>query len=318
MRVLITGGAGFIGRWIAKKFLDEGAKVHIYDNLSNGTEDNITEFRDQINFVKADIRDKSALKSIFRNKFDICIHAAAQINVQKSIDDPRKNFEINVIGSENVLQECVKTACKFVHISTCMVYDVATNKGINENHRVLPKSPYASSKLATDYNALSYHYAYGTEVLILRPFNIYGPFQRADTEGGVLSIFVRQFLEGQPLTVFGSGLQTRDLLYVEDCAEFVYRASVCDKCNGMVLNAGLDRDFKIIDLAKLVAKEDSKIKFVKHPHQQSEINRLLCDSSKARRLLNWEPKTDIVMGIRRLMDFMRKSDLIREPEIIED
>ena len=305
MKVLVTGGAGFIGRWISKKFLAEGAEVHIYDNLINGSEDNISEFRNEVNFVKGDIRSRSQLESVFKNKFDICIHAAAQINVQKSIDNPDENFEINIIGSENVLRECHKTGCKMVHLSSCMVYDISGNKGINEKHAVLPKSPYAASKLAADNSALSYHYAYGDQVLILRPFNTYGPYQRTDSEGGVVSIFVKQMLNDKPITIFGSGLQTRDLLYAEDCAEFVYQASTSDKCSGMVLNAGFDEDIRIIDLAKLIVNGDkSKVKFVEHPHPQSEIKKLLCDSRKARKLLEWKPNTDIKTGVQKLAKWM--------------
>ncbi len=303
MKVLVTGGAGFIGRWICKKFLHEGAEVHIFDNLSNGSEENISEFRRDVNFVKGDVRNRTQLSSIFNNTFDVCIHAAAQINVQRSIDNPIENFDINVIGSENVLRECHRIGCKMVHISSCMVYDLSGNKGITESHPVLPKSPYAASKLAADFSALGYHHAYGDDVVVLRPFNTYGPYQRADTEGGVVPVFVRQFLTGQPVTVFGTGLQTRDLLYVEDCAEFIYRASTSDKARGMVLNAGLDRDIRIIDLARLVAGKN-KIKFVKHPHPQSEIKKLLCNSSKARRLLKWKPKVGIEEGVSRLQDWM--------------
>lgn len=307
MKVLITGGAGFIGRWVSKKFLDEGAEVYIYDNLSNGSKNNINEFHNQVNFVKGDIRSRTQLGSVFENKFDICIHAAAQINVQKSIDDPDENFEVNVIGSENVLRECHRIGCKMIHMSSCMVYNISGNRGITENHPELPKSPYAASKLSADHNAMGYHYAYGDKILILRPFNTYGPFQRTDSEGGVVSIFVKQMLENKPITIFGSGVQTRDLLYVEDCAEFVYRASTSEKCNGMILNAGFDKDIRVIDLAKLVADGDrSKIKFVEHPHPQSEIKKLLCNSNKARKLLNWKPKTNIKTGIEKLADWMAK------------
>lgn len=307
MKVLVTGGAGFIGRWISKKFLDEGAEVCIYDNLSNGSEENINEFRSEISFVKADIRNRSALERAFRNKFDICVHAAAQINVQNSIDYPDENFDVNVVGSEYVLRECHKTFCKLVHISSCMVYDMSQNGGASENHTVLPKSPYAASKLAADHSVLAYHHAYGDSTLILRPFNIYGPFQKTNTEGGVVSIFVKQLLTNQPLTIFRPGLQTRDLLYIEDCTEFVYKASVSEKCNGMILNAGYDKDIKIIELANLIANNDeSKIKFVKHPHPQSEITKLLCDSHKAREMLSWEPRTGIEEGIHKLKEWMAR------------
>lgn len=304
MKVLVTGGAGFIGRWVVKRFLDANAEVHVLDNLSNGSIKNIEEMIDNIDFTQGDVRDTELISSLFSEKFDICIHAAAQINVQRSIDNPSENFLVNVLGSENVLQHCHRTACKMVHMSSCMVYDLSGSKGINESHPLLPKSPYAASKLAADFAALGYYHAYGDNMTVLRPFNTYGPFQRTDTEGGVVPIFVKQALSGQPVTVFGTGRQTRDLLYVEDCADFVFRAATSAKTSGMVLNAGLDKDIKIIELAAMVAGDRKKVKFVKHPHPQSEIKKLLCDSSKARRLLGWRPKVGIAEGVEKLCDWM--------------
>lgn len=311
MKVLITGGAGFIGRWVAKKFLTANAEVYVYDNLSNGRKENISEFIREINFVNADIRKKSSLERVFRNKFDICIHAAAQISVQASIDNPSLNFDINVVGSNNVLEECHKNSCKMVHLSSCMVYDYSQSRGIGENHKLLPRSPYASSKLSTDYHALAYHYAYGDQVTIVRPFNTYGPFQKDSSEGGVVSIFLGQHLHGLPLTIYKSGLQSRDLLYVEDCAEFIYLASI-SKTNGLIFNAGYDEDIMIKDLAKLISHEanqnSSPLIFLEHPHPQSEIKKLLCDSSRARELLKWKPKTKLTKGIEKLREWMKDID----------
>ena len=313
MRVLITGGAGFIGRWVTKRFLAENAEVYVYDNLSNGNLENIREFLGEINFINADIRDRSSLERAFRNKFNLCIHAAAQINVQTSIDNPLFNFDVNVVGSENVLDQCHKNSCKIVHISSCMVYDTYTaNNGINENHKILPRSPYAASKASTDYNALAYHLTFGDDVTILRPFNTYGPFQRSDTEGGVVSIFVKQNLFGVPLTVFEPGYQSRDLLYVEDCAEFIYLASTSELTNGIVLNAGYDRDVTILELADIIMCDtnnhhNSDVIYVKHPHPKSEISKLLCDSSLAREILRWKPRTELEQGIERVKEWMQSS-----------
>lgn len=295
---------------MTKKFLSENAEVYVYDNLSNGCRDNIREFSDEVNFVNGDIRDKSLLEKIFKNRFDVCIHAAAQINVQKSIDDPSFNFDVNVVGSENILNQCRENSCKMVHISSCMVYDTSSNYGINENHRLFPKSPYAASKAATDYSALACHHAFGADVTILRPFNTYGPFQRPDTEGGVVSIFVSQHLSGSPVTIFKPGLQSRDLLYVEDCAEFIYLASTSELTNGKILNAGYDKVITIIELAELIVQSDNRgstgLTFVEHPHPQSEVSKLLCDSTEAREMLGWAPQTELKQGIKRVIEWMQE------------
>jgi len=312
MKLLVTGGAGFIGRWVVKKLLDEKHNVWIVDDLSNGREENIQEFKDNPNFkefVKGDIRNKDLISDLFKNKFDICIHAAAQINVQESLDNPRKDFEINVIGTYNILNEALKYKTKVVLLGTCMVYDLSRGGAITEEHKIKPASPYAGSKVAAEALAKSYYYGLGLPVVIVRPFNTYGPFQKANMEGGVVSIFVKRNLEGEPLNIFGDGTQTRDLLYVEDCADFIVKAAFSEKAVGEVINAGCGKDISINDLAMLIAKDKNKIKHVPHHHPQSEIPKLLCDYSKARKLLGWEPKVSLEEGIKRLENWMRKNGI---------
>jgi nucleoside-diphosphate-sugar epimerase len=180
-----------------------------------------------------------------------------------------------------------------------MVYDLTSSKAINEEHPVNPKSPYAGSKLAAENLALSYYHAYGLPVVITRPFNTYGPYQKSNMEGGVVSIFIRSLLEGEPLKVFGDGTQTRDLLYVEDCAEFIVKAAFTEKAVGEVINGGYGQDIAINDLAVLVCKDAERIKHVKHHHPQSEIPKLLCDYTKAKEMLGWVPKTSLEEGIEK-------------------
>ena len=303
-KTLVTGGAGFIGRWLVKKLLDEGKEVWVIDNLDNGQESNLGEFSGNPllkDVVVGDILNKSLVEKIFRVEPDIVYHLAAQINVHESLENPEKAYRVNVEGTYNILEACRPKLTQLMLMGTCMVYDVADSSGpISEAHRLKPASPYAGSKLASEVLAESYAYGYGLPVVTCRPFNTYGPYQKTNMEGGVVSIFVKQMLNGEMLKIFGDGTQTRDLLYVEDCVDFIYQASLSDQAYGQVINAGLGMDISINDLARLVCPDDSRIRHVEHHHPQSEIQKLLCDSSKAKALLGWEARIDLPTGIEKL------------------
>ena len=310
MVFLVTGGAGFIGRWVVKKLLTNYVEVVVIDNLSNGRKENLAEFTDDPlfkEFIIGDITDKELVEKIFAaNKFSTCIHLAAQINVQESIDHPEKAFKTNVLGTYNILEAALKTNSKVILIGTCMVYDLAgSNIAISENHQLKPSSPYAGSKLAAEVLALSYYYGLNLPVVILRPFNTYGPFQKSNHEGGVVSIFVKNKLNDEKLLIYGDGTQTRDLLYIEDCAEFIVAASVNEKCIGETINAGTGHDISIKELAILIVQNEDLIEYKTHHHPQSEISKLVCDISKAKQLLDWQPKTSLVKGINLLEMWMK-------------
>jgi nucleoside-diphosphate-sugar epimerase len=325
MKVLVTGGAGFIGRWVVKGLLEichakvergsrsltspENIEVWVFDDLSNGSERNLEELQHQggfREFIKGDIRDQKVVEKLFLHRFDLCIHLAAQINVQESLDNPEKAFSANVIGTYNILEEARKYKTKLVLLGTCMVYDLANSStAINEQHLVKPVSPYAGSKLAAEELAVSYYHGYGLPVVICRPFNTYGPFQKSDMEGGVVSIFIKRNLKGKNLEIFGDGIQTRDLLYVEDCADFILRASFVEEAIGQVFNAGTGKDVSVNDLALLVCKDKKRIKYLPHHHPQSEIAKLCCDYSKAQSLLGWNPRISLQEGISRTEEWIR-------------
>lgn len=301
MKVLVTGGAGFIGRWVVKKLLEDNHEVWVLDDLSNGRRENLNEFSSNNalkEFQVGDIKDREVVDGLFGNCFDICYHLAASINVQDSIDDPRTTFNNDVIGTFNVLEECRKKGTKMVFMSTCMVYDRAMNdQGIDEKWPTKPASPYAGSKIAGENMVRSYWFTYGLPTVVIRPFNTYGPFQKSSGEGGAVAIFIRRQLEGEILNIYGDGTQTRDLLYVEDCARFVVESGYSKKVNGEIVNAGLGRDISINDLAVLITGSKDRIKHVPHIHPQSEIPKLLCNYSKARLLLGWEPQISLEEGI---------------------
>lgn len=310
MRALVTGGAGFIGRWVVKKLIDEQVEVFVLDNLTNGSKKNVEElklfpyFKD---FVIGDIKDQSLLIDLFKEMFDICFHLAASIIVQDSIDDPKTTFDNDVIGTFNVLEQCRKTNTKMVFVSTCMVYDTASaNSAISEEHPTKPASPYAASKLAGENMVESYFHAYGLPAVILRPFNVYGPFQKSTGEGGVVSIFTKKNLAGETLQIYGDGTQTRDFLYVEDCADFIIQAGFSDETNGQILNAGYGHDITINELAELIYKDASKVTHVEHIHPQSEIPKLLCDYTKAKNLLEWSPKVSLQKGLKKTEEWIKQ------------
>jgi nucleoside-diphosphate-sugar epimerase len=335
LKTLVTGGGGFIGRWVVGRLLDEGHHVLALDDLSNGRRENLSEFQDHPGFqglIEGDLKDRRLLKRIFsETTWDFVFHLGASIHVQRSIDDPETTFRNDVDGTFAILEACreqyfrlngLETGKEFLLdevveslvdrrprltvMSTCMVYAPAPgDESIAEGHALRPASPYAASKIAADNLALSYFHAYRMPVTVVRPFNTYGPFQKSNTEGGVVSIFLKRDIEGEVLLVKGDGKQTRDLLYVEDCAEFVTRAGENEKAEGEVVNAGTGSDIAIRDLAQMIATADNHIEYVPHDHPQAEIMKLLCNPSKALRLLEWEPRTSLKEGLERTRLWLR-------------
>jgi nucleoside-diphosphate-sugar epimerase len=325
---------------VVKRLLAARYSVVVLDDFSNAHARNLAEFHSnsRLSIVDGSVTDRGALESLWREHgpFDIVFHLAASIRVQESIDNPRATFHNDVNGTFEVLECCRRQFFaangltdgqpfhlheaapkltvkhpRVVCMSTCMVYARAQDKeGIGETHATHPASPYAASKLAAENLTLSYYSAYGMPAKVLRPFNTYGPFQKRNLEGGVVAIFIDRDLKGQPLQIKGDGTQTRDLLYVEDCARFVMDAGTSPKGDGEVLNAGLGRDVSINELARLVADtthggQGVPITHVVHDHPQAEIAKLLCNNAKAARVLNWRPEISLEEGIQRTREWIR-------------
>jgi len=307
MRILVTGAAGFIGRWLVADLLERGHTVLPLDNLAAGVRDNLAELDGHPNLeplVVGDVRD-AAICGAAVDGVDAIAHLAASISVQDSIDDPATTFENDVVGTFNLLEAARPHRLRFLFMSTCMVYDRATTPaGIDEDHPTKPASPYAASKLAGEALTLSYHHAFGMATTVVRPFNTYGPFQRSVGEGGVVAIFTRRSLAGEPLVIYGDGTQTRDLLYVTDCARFVGDALLSDAAVGQILNAGSGADVSINDLAAAIEPDPQRLQHVPHIHPQSEIAVLRCDPTRAREVLGWTPSVGLGEGLGRVREWM--------------
>ena len=334
MRCLVTGGAGFIGRWLVERLLARGDEVLGLDDLSNGRRENIREFEGKPGFlglVVGDIKDSACISAVFaRENWDAVFHLGASIHVQRSIDDPEPTFRNDTEGTFRILEACrrqyfatngldidakhfdydrdvprlTKRLPRVAVMSTCMVYDLAGGAPISETHPYRPASPYAAAKIGADMLAISYEKSYRMPVTVVRPFNTYGPFQKSNSEGGVVSIFLKRDIAGEPLLIKGSGEQTRDLLYVEDCADFIVRCALSERAEGEIVNAGTGLEVAIKDLATMCASRANRVEHVAHDHPQAEIMRLLCDSSKARRLLGWTPQVKLAEGLRRTRDWL--------------
>jgi UDP-glucose 4-epimerase len=307
MRVLVTGAAGFIGRWVVGELLARGHSVLPIDSLVAGEVTNLDEFAGQpglLPFEQGDVRDAAACRR-WTGQVDAVAHLAASISVQDSIDDPATTFENDVVGTFQILEGARASGARVLFMSTCMVYDRASSPaGIAETDPTRPASPYAASKLSGEALTLSYWHAYGLPATVVRPFNTYGPFQRSVGEGGVVAIFTRRSLQGEPLKIYGDGTQTRDLLYASDCARFVCDALLSDAATGRILNAGTGADVSVNDLAAAIEPDPSRIVHVEHIHPQSEIAVLRCDAREAERVLGWRPEVPLDEGLRRVRSWM--------------
>jgi nucleoside-diphosphate-sugar epimerase len=292
---------------VVRELLERGHTVLPIDNLVAGSAENLAELdgRPGLRPLEiGDVRDAERCRA-WLGSVDAVAHLAASISVQDSIDDPSGTFDNDVVGTFLLLEAARERRARFLFMSTCMVYDQADTAGaIDEDHPTKPASPYAAAKLAGEALTLSYGQAYGLPVTVVRPFNTYGPFQRSVGEGGVVAIFTRRSLLGEELRIFGDGTQTRDLLYVEDCARFVSDALLSDAALGLVLNAGTGRDVAVNELAALVEPDPARVVHVEHIHPQSEIAVLRCDPRLAGELLGWQPRVPLADGLARVRTWM--------------
>lgn len=290
-KIFITGICGFIGTHLSKRLEDEGYHVYGIDNLSNPCEYH----RD--NFINGDILDIEKYENVIKD-YDFIIHLAALINVEESLEDPKKAVYVNTIGTFNILKLCKKYNIKLIYASTCEIYgDKYTMKKMDEKHRTIPKSPYAASKLGADGLCHAYYHSYGTKVVIVRNYNTMGKYQSDHKFGAVIAKFANRLSNGLPPVIFGDGTQRRDYISYNDAIDF-YMLIIknAEKLNlwGEEYNVGLGQNISINDLAtkmiKLYGYED-KLKPIHSNARPGEVHEFLCDNTKALKL-GWKPNMD--------------------------
>ena len=304
-RVLITGGAGFIGSHIAEAYLAAGWSVSCLDDLSRGKQSQVPA---EARFIEADVRSPAAFEVVASGGFDVVVHQAAQIDVRVSVHEPALDASINLVGFTNILAGVAAGKVKRVVFASSggVVYGDPAVLPTPEPTANLPISPYGVSKLAGEHYLRVLGQLHGFEGVALRYSNVYGPRQDPASEAGVVSIFVSRLLANKPLTVFGDGTQTRDYVYVKDVARANLLAGSAavsrgDRLDIPAFNIGTGRETSVNDLAHHVGSALGKTPIIEYAEpRQGELTRSCLDISKAGRELGWTPKASFADGMQAL------------------
>lgn len=304
-RVLVTGGAGFIGSELVRQLAHRGIAVRVVDNLINGKRENLADVPGDVELEVTDIRDEKAMTSLVRD-VDVVFHLAC-LGVRHSIHSPVENQQVNATATLGLLNIARNESVKrFVYVSTSEVYGMVHTAPIAEGHPTWPMTVYGASKLAGEAYARAFWHTYHYPTAVIRPFNAYGPRCHHEGDSGeVIPRFMLRCLAGRPMVIFGDGSQTRDFTYVSDTATGILNAGLCDTCIGQTINLGSEKEIEIGLLAKMIAKVVGKpdAKIVHTDRRPGDVVRLLSDSSKARELLQFETTVNLWDGLLRVRDW---------------
>ncbi|MEO2073948.1 MAG: NAD-dependent epimerase/dehydratase family protein [Bacillus sp. (in: firmicutes)] len=303
MRVLITGGYGFIGSFVAEKFHNEGHEVYIIDNLSSGNKENV-QFKHT--FYQLNVEDQLCEEIFHANQFELVIHLAAQVNVGTSMENPYLDSQSNILGLVNMLQLANKYGVKKVMFaSSAAVYGLNENIPLKEDALCDPLSPYGINKWVGELYCQKWNEVFGVATLCYRFSNVYGPKQGTVGEGGVISIFINNVLEGLPIQVFGDGEQTRDFIYVEDVANAIYRGVEYDLKG--VYNLSTNTETSVNEFINTLENlADVKEVVYKEP-KQGDIKFSRLDNTKIKQELNWVPFHNFEEGLIKTYDWFESS-----------
>lgn len=303
MKILITGGAGFIGSHIADACIKAGYRTHIVDNLSTGSIANVP---GEAIFHQLDIRNDAVERLWKQEKFSVLIHTAAQMNVRKSVENPVYDADINVLGSLNLLEAGRRHGLNRVIFSSTggAIYGEPDYTPQDEQHPVRPKSPYGITKRSLEHYLNYYGEEFGILSVSLRYANVFGPRQNSKGEAGVVAIFSEKLLAGLPCTINGEGEQTRDYVYVDDVVQANMKALNARKTD--VFNVGTGIETNVNELFdQLRQLTDTEAKATHGPAMPGEQQRSVIDSSKLKKELNWNLNYDLKSGLKKTVAWFR-------------
>lgn len=304
MRVLITGGAGFIGSHIVELLLEHGHDVAVIDNLSTGKEENVPK---GARLYPVDLTSWRIQEVLAAERPEVIIHQAAQIDVRRSVENPAMDARVNIIGSINLLEHAREFGVqKVVYASSAAVYGNPLSVPVAEDHPILATSPYGVSKYVVERYLYVYRELYGIDFTVLRYANVYGPRQDPLGEGGVVAIFTHRLAKGLPVTIFGDGEQTRDYVYVGDVARANLLALT--QGGGEVVNISCAREVSVNQLLQIM-QDVTGVQATVHwaPKRPGEIDRSALANDRARRVLGWRPSVTLAEGIERVFAYERAS-----------
>ena len=322
MKMLITGGAGFIGANATLGFLNQVEKIYVYDNFSRITSEINARFlakqSSKIRIIEGDVKDFVKLKDLVK-KVDIVLHLAGQVAVTNSLKDPKADFDTNLIGSFNVLEAARRFNPKItlLYASTNKVYGnlskikIDKQKGIDETTPIDLYSPYGCSKGAADLYFLDYYRSYGIKTVVFRQSCIYGPWQYGLEDQGWLAFFALQIINKKPITIFGNGKQVRDLLYIYDLIK-LYRLVVeqVDKAKGNAFNVGggPENSLSLLQAISLLEKQiGQKAKLSFGPKRLGDQDYFASNNNKAKKLLSWRPEIFVKNGLDKLTSWCQEN-----------
>ncbi|MGB8780511.1 MAG: SDR family NAD(P)-dependent oxidoreductase [Candidatus Bathyarchaeia archaeon] len=304
-RILVTGGAGFIGSRLVDRLLREGHEVTVLDNLLAGTTKNLKEHLSStsLHMIKADVRNSRAVKKAVRGATTV-FHLAALVDVPLSVENPVLTNDVNVRGTLSILEASLaENVDRFIYISSSAVYGEARYLPINEEHPTTPLSPYGVSKLAAENYCRNYHEIHGLKTCCLRLFNVYGPRQHANSYSGVISRFIRKIQSGESPVVYGDGKQTRDFIHLEDVIDACVLPLESVRIDGGTFNVGTGKPTTIRELADIITELSGKtsLKPVYEKPRKGDVENSYADINMARKSLNFKPKTELKNGLKSLI-----------------
>jgi len=296
-KILVTGGAGFIGSTLVDKLINEGHQVVVIDDLSSGKKDYVNP---QAKLYEIDICSPKIAKIFQKEKFDFVYHLAAQIDVRKSVSDPAYDNKINALGGLNIIVNAHASGVKKIIFASTggAIYGEAEEIPTTESSPTYPVSPYGIHKLTVEKYLNYYYQVYGLNYTVLRFANVYGPRQFKGGEAGVIAIFIDNAVKGLESLQFGDGLQTRDFVYVDDVVRGLFSALNID-CQGEI-NIGSGVETNLLEICSNIEKAiDGPMKVKEMPGKPGEQRRSCLSFERARAVLNWEPSVNITEGIKR-------------------
>ncbi|MDF1565232.1 MAG: NAD-dependent epimerase/dehydratase family protein [Deltaproteobacteria bacterium] len=303
MRILVTGGAGFIGSHAVEALLADGRQVLVLDDLSSGKRANLPK---GVPLEVLDIRSPEAAERVVAFGADAMVHLAAQMDVRRSVEDPLFDADVNVRGSLNLLEACRRAGTRRVIFASTggAIYGEQEHFPAREDHPQRPVSPYGCAKSAVERYLGFYEVEYGFECLSLRFANVYGPRQDPHGEAGVVAIFCGRLLSGEPCTIFGDGAQTRDYVYVGDIARAIALAVGSEVSGALNLGTGMETDVVLLyRLLAAAAGSDAEPTFA--PARPGEQQRSCVDPSLAGERLDWRPEIELPEGLRKTLESFR-------------
>jgi UDP-glucose 4-epimerase len=309
MKVLVTGGAGFVGSHVVEAYLDHGLEVVVVDDLSSGR---LSHLDPRATFYRLDIRSTQLADVFHKERPDIVNHHAAQISARRSILQPIPDADVNILGSLNLLACCrMYHVRRFIYISSGgAVYGEPRDLPCDEAHPLDPICPYGVSKLAVEHYLNIYRANDGLDSVILRYANVYGPRQDPLGDAGVVAIFARQMLSGEQVVIHGDGEQQRDFVYVTDCARANLLA-LNHTQGGGIYNLGSGAATTVNEVAAALERlTGSTRRRVHGPARPGEVRRTYLNAERARRDLGWEPSVPLEQGLRLTVESFRASDRV--------